>query len=146
MRRWPLLARPHHARDPLDVAHRQAAVAMVRIDRTQLDALGGPPLELLHQDLALTGLHHHAVAAADRGGGRDQDDGAVPVGWLHRTARYLERIGMLVVDCREWDLVPAFAHREACIVEVAAGTRLCETDQRHRLGRWSGVLVDKLHE
>ena len=42
---------------------------------------------------------------------------------------------MLVIDRRKGDLVPALADRKAAVVEIAAGARLGEADQRHRLGR-----------
>ncbi len=92
----------------------------------KLDRLGGAALELLHHHLALAGLDHHAVAAADRGGGRDQDDGAVAIGRLHRIAGDLERVGVLVVDRRETGSRPS---------PCRPGSRRRRNSRRRRLRR-----------
>src|SRR5207237_3061104 len=51
-----LLARPDDAGDPQDLAHRQRAFGVRRIDRAQFDRLCGLALELLHRHLAVLGL------------------------------------------------------------------------------------------
>ena len=62
--------------------------------------------------LSVAGLHHHAVAAADRGARRHHDDVAVAVGGLHRIAVDLQRIGVLVACGGQRHLVPALAGKE----------------------------------
>ena len=53
--------------------------ACARIERAQLDRLGGAALELLRHHLAVARLDHDAVAAPDRRGRRDHDHGAVAI-------------------------------------------------------------------
>src|SRR5205823_13854764 len=115
-----LPGRPQDALNQLNVQHRNHALGATGIDRTKLDGLGRAPLELAHRQLAVLGLDRHAVAAADRGIGRNDEDGAVPIGGLQRIAGNLERIGVLVVDGRERNLVAAIADRNPGIVEGAA--------------------------
>src|SRR5262245_1626384 len=141
-----LLAYPEDARHPHHVADWQGALLMHRIDRHQLDRLGGTALELLYHHLAVLGLDHHAVALADRGRRRDDDHRAVGIGGLHRVPEYLERVGVFVGDRRKRDFVPAFAHRKAGVIEIAAGAGLREADQRYRLADRAGSVVDQLDE
>ena len=105
------------------------------IERFQLDRFRRGALELLGHHLAVPGLDHDPVAAADRRCRRHQDDVAVAIGRLHRLAGHFERIGVLVVDRRKCDFVPAVAGRKAAVVEIAAGAGLGEAEQRHAAGR-----------
>src|ERR1700686_5290128 len=85
-RRWDLLAGPDNARDPQHVGHRQRAVAVLGVERFELDALAGLALEFLDHHLAVLGLDHDPIAAPHRRRRRDYDDVAVAVGRLHRVA------------------------------------------------------------
>src|SRR5579872_3564556 len=128
MARWPApgesLARPKDARNPEYVRRRERALAVFGIERNELDRFRGPPFELLGHDLAAPGADDDPVAAADRRRRRDEDHVAVAIGRLHRLAGYFERVGVFVAHAGECDLVPAFADREAGIVEIAAGAGL----------------------
>ena len=120
--------------------HSTSSVAMVRsgcwaLSDFELDRFRRLALELLRHHLAVPGLDHDAVAAADRRGRRHHDHVAVAIGRLHRLAGHFERIGVGVVDRRKGDLVPAGAGREAAVVEIAAGAGLGEAEQRHAAGR-----------
>jgi hypothetical protein len=75
-----------------------------------------------------------AITSPRRRIGRDDEDIPVAVERLHTVAGDLERVGVLVVDLREADLVPALTDGKAAIVEEAAGSRLGEADQRDGLG------------
>ena len=88
----------------------------------------------LGHHLAVGRSQHHAVAFARRRIRRDDEDIPVAVKRLHTVAGDLERIGVLVVDLGEADLVPALTDGKDAIIEEAAGSRLGETDQRDRLG------------
>ncbi len=61
-----LLARPDDPCDPLDVLVGKGAVAVARIERGKLDRFRRTAAQLLGHHLAVLGLHHHAVALADR--------------------------------------------------------------------------------
>src|SRR6202030_1240788 len=89
-----LLARPQNARDPQHVFRGDGAVGMLRIERFQLDGFRRGALELLGHHLAVPGLDHDTVAAANRGCRRHQDYVAVAIGWLHRLAGHFQRIGV----------------------------------------------------
>ncbi len=107
-------------------------------------------LELAHRDLAVLGLDHDAVAAADCGIGRDDQDGALPVGRLQRTAGDLDRVDVLVVDVREGQLLPVLADRNSGVVECAArlggAAHLGQSDARDRLRQDMAAFADQLHE
>ena len=75
-----------------------------------------------------------AITSQRRRIGRDDEDIPVAVERLHTVAGDLERVGVLVVDLGEADLVPALTDGKAAIVEEAAGSRLGEADQRDGLG------------
>ncbi len=60
-----LLACPENARHPVDVAHRDRAVGMRRIERGELQLRRRLLLQDLRHDLAVGGADHDAVAAAD---------------------------------------------------------------------------------
>src|SRR4029079_15144726 len=77
---------------------------------------------------------------------RDDDGVTGTISRFHRVARNLERVGMLVGDGRESDLVPALAHRKAAIVEEATGARLRKSDQRHILHGWLAAVGDQHNE
>src|SRR6185312_13872555 len=72
-----------------------------------------------------------AVALADLRVRRDDENVALAEQRLHRAARNLERIGVVVVDIWKHDFVPTAADREAAVVEISAGTRFGEADQGH---------------
>jgi hypothetical protein len=113
----------------------------------KLDGFCRAPPELLHSHGVVRGLDHHAVAAADRGGGRDDDHGVVAIGRLHGGPRNLKRVSVLVADARKRDFVPAMTGRKSGIVEIAVLACLRQADQRNRcLGRGMAAVVDQLHE
>src|SRR5258705_8198509 len=74
-----LLARPNNPCDPLDIAGRNRAVGMVRIERLQLQCLGGPAFQLPDHHFAGPRFHHHAGAAPDRRARRTPKDTAAAV-------------------------------------------------------------------
>ena len=92
------------------------------------------PQQDLGHHLAVGRSQHHAVAFARRRIRRDDEDIPVAVERLHTVAGDLERIGVLIVDLGEADLVPALTDGKAAIVEEAAGSRLGEADERDGLG------------
>src|SRR6185312_119841 len=73
-------------------------------------------------------------------------DVAVAIGRLHRVAGNLQRVGVLVSDGGESDLLPALADREAAIVEITAGTRFGEADQRHVRDHCFAAVGEQAHE
>src|SRR5262249_16964719 len=75
----PLLACPHDARDPQPVGHREHALAVLGVERFELDGLGSAALELLRHHLARLGLDHDAVAAPGRRRRRDDEEVAVAI-------------------------------------------------------------------
>src|SRR3954452_21224755 len=121
-----LLADPDDPGDPFHLGGIQGALAVGGVERLQFEGLGGPPLQLHDHDLAVTGFHHHAVAAAYRGRRRDHDDVAITIDGPQLVSRYFQRIDMFVIDGGEADLIPALADREAAIVETTAATSLSE--------------------
>src|SRR5580698_10381808 len=114
---------------------------MLRVERLQLDRSRRLALEFLRHHLAASGPDHDAVAAADRRRWRDDDDVAVAIGRLHRLARDIESIGMLIADRGKRDFVPAFAGGKTAVVEIAAGASLGETEQRHRTRRHAATRL-----
>ena len=140
------MTRPNNARDPQHVGHRQRAVAVLGIERFELDVFGVLALELLDHHLAVLGLDHDAVAFAHGRGRRHHDDVAVAVGRLHRVAGDFQRVGVFVGDRGEGDLFPAFADRETAVVEIAAGAGLGEADQRHIGNSHLAAVGDQVDE
>jgi hypothetical protein len=116
------------------------------VERLELDSFRGLALELFHHDLAVFRFHDNAIALAHRCAWRDDDDVTGAVRRLHRVARNLQRIGMLVGDRREGDLVPAFAHRKAAVVEKSTGASLRKSNQRHVLHGELAAVGDQRHE
>src|SRR6185312_5389098 len=116
-----LLALPHDAGEPQIILARERAVGeLARAEAPQLDRLHGLADELAHDHLAAAQLDHHAVAAPNRGRGRDDDQGAVAIDRAQRVAGDLQRIGVAVLDRREAELVPAVAVGKAALVEMPA--------------------------
>jgi len=76
------------------------------------------------------GLEHHAVAAADEGGRRENEHRIVAIGRLYRITGNLQRICMLVDDGRKRNFIPAVADGKTGIVEIARLAGLCQHDQR----------------
>ena len=64
-------------------------------------------------------LGHHTIALAHRRAGRNDNAVARAIERLHRIAGDFEGIDRVGLDAGEADLVPAIAHRKACIVEIA---------------------------
>src|SRR6185437_2114984 len=79
-----LLTRPDDAGDPQHVGHLQRAVAVLGIERLELDRFCGFALELFHHDLAVLSLDDDAVTLAYRCARRNDNGVAGAVGWLHR--------------------------------------------------------------
>ena len=104
-------------------ARSAACARRIGIERLQFDRLGALALEFRRHHLAVPGLDDHAIAAADRRGGRYDDDIAVSISGQHRVAGDFERIGMLVVDGRKIDFLPALADRKSAVIEET-GSRL----------------------
>ena len=103
---------------------------MVGVEGGEFQRLRGLALHDLGHDLAVVEADHHAVALADGGRGREDDDVTLAVDRLHRITGDLEGIGIGVGDARNLDLVPAIARGEARIIEEAALARLGEAKQR----------------
>ena len=124
-----LLARPHDARHPDDVGGLHDALGVIGVERGELDRLGG----LRFSSFTITSppvVFTTTLSPAPHGrGGRADDDVSVPVERQHRIARHLERVDIALRQVREVDLVPAFADREAPVVEEAAGSGLGEAQQ-----------------
>jgi hypothetical protein len=77
-------------------------------------------IRILAIRLAVGGAHDHAVAFARGGVWGDDEDIPVSIKRLHAVAAHLQRIGVIVVDPREADLLPVLTHGEAAIVEEPA--------------------------
>src|SRR5262249_48904472 len=106
------LARPDDPRNPIDIGHCNSAVAMLGIERFELDRLCGLALELFHHDFAVLGLDHDPIALSHRRAWRNNDDIAIAISRLHRVAGDFQRVGVFVAHRREGDFLPAFADRE----------------------------------
>ena len=65
--------------------------------------------------------------------GRDDQDIPVAIERLHTVAGHFQRIGVLVVNAGEADLIPAAAYGKAAVVEEAAGASLGQADERDGL-------------
>src|SRR5207253_6389222 len=77
---------------------------------------------------------------------RYDNDGAVTIGRLHGVAGNLQRIGVLVINRGERNLVPALAGRKTAVIEIAAAAGLPEADQRDGARRHPAAVADELHE
>src|SRR5687767_8596032 len=125
-----LLRRPDDAGDPVDILHLDALDLLCRTKGGELDGLGRLAMQDAREHVAVRRLGDDAVALADRGRGRDDDDIAFAIDGQHALALYFDRIGILVDDAGRLDLVPCGAGGEARIVEEAGLAHLGEADHR----------------
>ena len=102
-----LLARPQDARHPRQVCARQFARRIGGVERDQLDRSLGLPAQHLGQHFAITCPHHDTVAPAHRRARRNHDAVAAAIDRLHRVARDLQRIDLLVARGRGSALPPS---------------------------------------
>jgi polar amino acid transport system substrate-binding protein len=131
-----LLACPSDPSHPFDLCHVEGPVRMVGIERGKLNAARGLPQQHLGHHLAIPGLHHDAVSAANLRAGFDDQHVPVAVERHHGIALDLQSVDASLPrrGGRKIHHVPALAGREAAIVEEAAGASLREAEQRDRTG------------
>src|SRR5262249_27602921 len=140
---WPPLT---VRRTPYPHPHRSLALAGRGADRAHPVRFCRAPLELLPHPLTRRGLEYHAIATADRGSRRHDDESALMISRRHRLARNLQRVGVLVVNGRKSNLIPAPTGWNAGLVEIAVFAGLCQPDQRDRfLDLRAAALLDHLH-
>src|SRR6185312_13275139 len=136
--RFGSFAAVYGLKNTMDMIH--GALAVLGVERFELDRLCGLALELFHHDFAVPGLDHDAVALSHRCAWRNDDDISVAISRLHRIAGDFQRVGVLVAYGGKGNLLPAFADRKTAIIEKAAGAGLCKADQRHVVhGRLAAV-------